>query len=142
LLVPFLIFDQIYSFRREELIGSLPKPKDISAKEFRNGAEQVLNTILQFPDNAGATNEHRALNFASVRYRGFFDKTVEQFHRNFSLTGIEARPSSLNGSRTIVDVVFSYARRDNDFTEKYFVRIDATNKYPFLVSGMAQYVDH
>lgn len=142
LLVPFLIFDQLYSFRREELIASMPTPRDISADEFRNGAEQVFNTIIQFADNAGATNEHRALNYCTVRYRGFFDKTVEQFHRNFSLTGVEARPSGLSGSRAIVDVVFSYARRDNDFTEKYFVRIDVTHKFPFLMAGMAQYYDH
>jgi hypothetical protein len=34
----------------------------------------------------------------------------------------------LNGTRTIVDVVFSYANRNTDFTEKYSVPVDVTEK--------------
>jgi hypothetical protein len=142
LMVPLLVFDVIYSFRLDELIESMPPPSQMSSEEFRPVAEEVFNTIIQLADNAGSTNEHRALNYCGVRYRGFFDKTVEEFHRNFSLTRVEARPSTLSSSRAIVDVIFSYADRQRDFTEKYFVRVDVTERHAFLVTGMARYCDH
>jgi len=142
LMVPLLAFDQIYSFGLDELIKSMPAPSQMSSDEFRPAAEEVFNTIIQLADNAGSTSEHRALNYCIVRYRGFFDKTVEQFHRNFSLTGVEARPSSLSSTRAIVDVVFSYADRQRDSTEKYFVRVDVTEEFPFLMTRMAPYYDH
>ena len=41
-----------------------------------------------------------------------------------SLTGVEARPSPLSGTRKIVDVIFSYTNRNTDFAEKFLA--DAT----------------
>jgi hypothetical protein len=39
--------------------------------------------------------------------------------------------------RKIVDVVFSYTNRQTDVTAKYFVRVDATEEFPFLVTKMS-----
>ena len=103
--------------------------------------EEVFDRILQMTDNAGATDEHRALNYLAMRYPAIYAKAAEEFARDFSLTGVDVRPSPLSGTRKIVDVIFSYTNRNTDFTEKFFVRVDVTEEFPFLVTKLSPYYD-
>lgn len=141
LMVPIVIFDQIYSFDRAALIKAIPKPDKTTAAQFGPAAEELFNRIVQLTDNAGATDEHRALNYLAMRYPGIYAKAAEQFGRDFSLTGVEVQPSPLSGTRNMVDVVFAYTDRKTDFTEKFFVRCDLTEEFPFLVTKMSPYYD-
>jgi len=43
--------------------------------------------------------------------------------------------------RKIVDVIFSFTDRKTDVTEKYFVRVDVTEEFPFLVTKLSPYYD-
>jgi hypothetical protein len=56
LMVPIIVFDQIYSFDRDALIKSIPKPEKTTAAQFAPAAEELFNRILQITDNAGATD--------------------------------------------------------------------------------------
>lgn len=96
---------------------------------------------MQLADNAGATDEHRALNYLAVRYPAIYARTAEAYAANASLTGVDVRRSRLAGVRNIVDVVFSYTHRETDVTEQSFVRVDVTEKFPFLVSRLAPFYD-
>ncbi len=58
-----------------------------------------------------------------------------------SLTAVEVRPSPLSSTRRIVDVIFSYTNRNTDMTEKFFVRVDVTEEFPFLVTKLSPYFD-
>jgi hypothetical protein len=140
-MVPIIVFDQIYSFDRDALIKAIPKPEKISAKQFGPAAEELFNRVTQMIDNAGATNEHRALNYLAMRYPAIYAKAAEEFERDSSLTGVEVRPSPLSSTRNIVDVIFSYTNRNTDFTEKFCVRVDVTEEFPFLVTKMSPYYD-
>lgn len=141
LMVPIVRFDQIYSFDRYSLVKAIPRPQNTSEEQFAPAAEELFGRIIQVTDNAGATDEHRALNYLAMRYPGIYARAAEQFGRDFSLSGVDVRPSPLSGARNIVDVIFSYTNRNTDFTEKYFVRCDMTEEFPFLVSKMAPYYD-
>lgn len=141
LMVPILVFDQIYSFDRASLLKTIPKPEKMSAAQFGPACEQVFDTILQLTDNAGATDEHRALNYLTMRYPGIYARAAEQFARDFSLTGVVVRPAPLNGTRTMADVIFSYTHRATDFVEKYAIRVDITEEFPFLVTKLSPYFD-
>lgn len=141
LMVPIIVFDQIYSFDRDTLIKAIPKPEETPAAQFGNAAEELFNRIMQLTDNAGATDEHRALNYLVMRYPAIYAKATEAFARDFSLTGVEVRPSSLSSTRKIVDVIFAYTNRNTDFTEKFYVRVDVTEEFPFLVTKMSPYYD-
>lgn len=141
LMVPIVVFDQIYSFDRDTLIKSVPKPEETPAPQFGQAAEELFNRIMQLTDNAGATEEHRALNYLVMRYPVIYAKAAEGFARDFSLTGVEARPSPLSSTRKIVDVIFAYTNRNTDFTEKSYVRVDVTEEFPFLVTKMSPYYD-
>ena len=123
LMVPIVAFDQIYSFDRDALIKAIPKPEKITAEQFGPAAEELFDRIMQMTDNAGATAEHRALNYLAMRYPAIYAKAAEEFGRDFSLTGVEVRPSPLSSTRNIVDCIFAYTNRNTDFTEKFFVRV-------------------
>jgi hypothetical protein len=140
LLVPILIFDQIYAFDRDSLLKSIPKPKDADQK-FTKAAGEMFDRIIQQSDNAGATDADRALNYLAVRYDRIYSLAAEQFANNASFTSIDILPSPLNGTRKIVDVVFSFTDRSTDVVAKYFTRVDVTECWPFLVTKMAPYYD-
>jgi len=55
---------------------------------------------------------------------------------------VEVRPSPLSGTRKIVDVIFSFTNHRTDVIEKYAVRVDVTEKFPFLVTKISPYFDH
>jgi hypothetical protein len=141
LMVPIVAFDQIYSFDRDALIKAIPCPKEVTPEQFGPAAKEVFDRIMQLTDNAGATDEHRALNYLAMRYPAIYAKAAEEFARDFSLTGVEVRSSPLSSTRSIVDVIFSYTNRNTDFTEKFFVRVDVTEEFPFLVTKMSPYYD-
>jgi PatG C-terminal len=141
LLVPILIFDRIYAFDRKSLLDSIPKPKNADPKQFTAAAGEMLDRILEQRDNAGATPEDIAVNYIAMQYTGTYKLGAEQLMKNASLTSINVLPSPLSGPRTVVDVVFAFNDRDNDVVSKYFVRVDVTECFPFLVSKMAPYYD-
>jgi hypothetical protein len=141
LMVPIVAFDQLYSFDRDTLLKAIPRPEKTTGKQFEAAAAEVLDRILRLTDNAGATDDHIAMNYLTVRYPGIYIRTAEEFAKGFSLTGVEIRPSPLSSTRKIVDAVFSYTNRNTDFTEKFSVRVDVTEEFPFLVSKMGPYFD-
>jgi hypothetical protein len=144
LVVPLVAFDQLYSFDRADLLGAIPRPDDVPEEDdesFRATAAEVLDLILQTADNAGAADEHRALNYLAVRYPAIYARTAGAHAGNASLAGVEVRSSRLSGVRAILDVVFAYRHRQTDVVEKYFVRVDVTEEFPFLVTKLAPYYE-
>jgi hypothetical protein len=141
LMVPIVTFDQIYSFSRDALIKAIPRPSKVAAKEFQYASEELFDRIMQMTDNAGATDENRALNYLAVRYDAIYAKTSEAFGGGASLSAVEVRPSPLSAVRRIVDVVFAFTSRTTDVTEKFFVRCDVTEEFPFLVTKWSPYYD-
>jgi hypothetical protein len=137
--IPIVMFDQIYSFDRSSLVEAIPRPEKISPEAFRPAAQEVFDRILLLTDNAGATGEHRAINYLAMRYPAIYAKAAEAFGGNSSLTSVEAFPSSLSSTRNIIDVVFAFTHRATDFTESYFVRVDVTDEFPFLVTKLSPY---
>lgn len=111
LMIPVVAFDQIYSFDRSALIKAIPRPEQIEAEKFEPAAEEMFDRIMQMADNAGATDEHRALNYLAVRYPAIYAQTADAFGRNFALAGVEVRPSRLSSTRRIGEVIFTYTNR-------------------------------
>jgi hypothetical protein len=142
LMVPIVMFDQIYSFDRDALIGAIPKPSEkTTAAQYRPVVEELFDRIMQLTDNSGNSDEHRALNYLAMRYPAIYAKAAEEFARDCSLTSVEVRPSSLSQTRNIVEVIFAYTNRKTDFTEKFYVRCDVTEEFPFLVTKLSPYYD-
>jgi len=141
LVLPFGLVDQVFSFDVDALIESLPRPEDRSPEEFGPAAEDLFARLVQIADNAGTTDEHRALNFLAVRYPRIYHQTADAFSRNFALASVRVRPSRLSGVRRISDVVFTWRHRETDVEESFFVRVDHTEEFPFLVTGLSPYFE-
>ena len=143
--LPVVGFDQIYSYDRESFIESIPmmggKKGAAAEKQFRRAATELYGHISQMADNAGATNEHRALNYLAARYPNIYSLTADRHQEDYSLVRISTTPSRLSGARKIVDVILTFTHRKTDVTEKYFVRVDVTEKFPYIVSKLAPYYD-
>lgn len=139
--LPIVVFDQIYSFDRETLIEAIPKPKEGDSELFRRASSELLDRVLQMADNTGSSDGHRAINYLTVRYPAIYLKVVDAYTRSCSLSAVKANLSSLGGSRKIVDVVFSFVDRRTDVTDKFLVRVDVSDEFPFLVSKLAPYYD-
>lgn len=147
--VPVVGVDQLYSFDVDTLVKAIPLPKGMVAEGFEATAEEVFTHIMQLADNAGATDEHRALNYLAVRCPAIYEVTAKAHGQNASLASVEVRPSRLSGVRKVVDVVFKYTPRDHkhgvtdrdEVSQKWFTRVDVSEEFPFLVTTMAQYYD-
>jgi hypothetical protein len=144
LMVPMVAFDQVYSFDRISLVNAIPRPEGLKKNEeqqFQATAEELLDRIMQLADNAGATDEHRALNYLAVRYPAIYARAAEAHSARESLDAVEVRPSRLTGTRKVVDVIFSFRNRQTDVVDKYFVRVDVTEEFPFLVTKLSPYFE-
>ncbi|UVO51300.1 hypothetical protein M0208_12560 [Sphingomonas sp. SUN019] len=142
LMVPVLVFDQIYSFDRTALIAAIPKPDRMNEKQFGPAADELFTRIMQMTDNMGATDEHRALNYLAMRYPVIYHRAAEQFANDYSLSSVGTRPVAASQMRHMVDVIFSYANRKTDFREQFYVRVDVTEEFPFLVTKMAPFYEY
>jgi len=141
LMVPIVAVDRVYSFDIPGFIAAIPKPQGMEDKAFREAAQEVFDRIVQLADNVGA-DDHRALNYLAVRSSALYAKTTEMFNRDFFLSSVDVMPDRLSGVRRIVAVIFSYTNRKTDVPEKYFVRVDITEKYPYLITKLQPYYSH
>jgi hypothetical protein len=139
--LPIVVFEQLYSFGRDALIKSIPKPEKLSAEKFGPAAEALFDRIMQLTANAGSSREHRALNYLAMRYPAIYSAAAEAHGRDCALSSVEVKPSRLAGVRQIVDVIFAFTNRTTDVTEKQFVRVDVTETFPFMVTKLSPYYD-
>jgi hypothetical protein len=96
---------------------------------------------MQIADNAGNSDEHRALNYLAVRYQAIYVKAAEYFAQNSSLAAVDVQRSALSGGRKVLDVIFTYTNRTTEVKDKCFVRVDVTDEFPFLVTKLSPYYD-
>ena len=141
IMLPIVLVDKIYSFDRDAIIKSIPRKEGIDESQFKKTSSEVFNHIIQIADNAGSTNEHRALNYLAVRYDELYNRTQLMQDEDYSFTGVEVRLSRLTGSRKVVDAIFTYENRNNRAFQKWFVRVDVTEEFPFLVSPLQPYFE-
>jgi hypothetical protein len=129
--LPSVVASKIYSFNVDEFVKELPlnEPQIAAGKE-------LLDRITHLIDNVGDMDEHRAVNYLSLRYLAMYNLVVENFNRDFSLQGVSVRPTSTRSNRKLVDVTLRFTSRKTDVRESYAVRVDVTGMFPFLVTPL------
>jgi hypothetical protein len=141
LMVPIVAFDQLYAFDRKEIIDAIPRPPNVASEHFTAMSSELFDRIVQLADNAGATDAHRAVNYLVLRYPAIYALAAERSAQESFLAAVDVQPSSLAGNRRIVEVIFAYTNRRTDVTDKFFVRVDVTEEFPFLVTKLSPYYD-
>lgn len=134
--VPIVGFSQIYSFDRDSFAQAVPVPEG-EGEGFPEKVNEIFDRILRGTDNAGASDEHRALNYLATRYPAIYTLGTRQFEEGNSLTAIETAPSRLSGTRRMVNVVFVFTNRQTQAMDRYSVRVDVTEEFPFLASALS-----
>lgn len=83
--------------------------------------------------------------YATIYRRGLtlriYAKAARRICTRLFTDGIAVLASPLSGTRKILEAIFSYTNRNTDFTEKFFVRVDITEEFPFLVAKLSPYYD-
>jgi hypothetical protein len=130
--VPMVLIDHLFSFDYDNFQKSISS-ESFADEKLRSSAEE---TFQKMANNKGDTGKHRALNYLAVRYPTIYAKAAQEIERNFSLTSVEA-DSTPSDSRKIISVVFSFSQRETGAVEKYFVRVDVTEEFPFIVTEMS-----
>lgn len=141
LIVPIVYFDQIYSFDRVSLTSQIPRRSGLTDDQNDAAATQILDRILRIADNAGAADEHRALNYLAMRYAEIYTKAGEQFSDDFSLTEVDVRPSAIGADRNVLNCIFTYTHRQTGLVDKYSIAVDVSEEFPFLVGPLRPYYD-
>jgi hypothetical protein len=91
--------------------------------------------FAQLSDNHGLTDEDRAYNFLTARYK-------PQQQTGLELTGVRMAASRLsaNGGR-IVRAIYTFRDPATDVEKEFFVRVDVTNEFPILVHPWTPYLE-
>ena len=141
-MVPIVAFDQIYTFSKDALIEAIPRPEGIPAARFGPAARELFETIMQMTDNAGATDENRALNYLSVRYPANLRPGGRSLCRQSRADrrGCPALVADRHTQRRRGDLLV-HPPHHWSYPEKSFVRVDVTDEFPYLVTKMSPYYD-
>lgn len=145
--LPIAIINQLYSFQLSELQAALQscKPANMPDSTFNTLTNQVFQIMMQLADNVGNLDEHRAVNYLTVRYNQIYIFTFEQYNSQppKSLLRVDAKisPLSSNGARRIIDVIFTYRDNTTDIKTDYYATVDVTGLFPFLVEQLQPYYE-
>lgn len=139
--LPMALANQFYHFTYKEMVEHIVAAAKVKA----DVAESMLSQMLQLADNAGDTDEHRAINYLTLRYMGVYEMAANMLKPDgsppgvFSLKGVIARPANVQGTRRLIDVIFQYEERSSRERIQWYCRVDVSGQFPFLVSTLSPY---
>ncbi|MBV6342097.1 hypothetical protein [Candidatus Magnetobacterium casense] len=142
LTVPVVAVDCMYYFDLPSFIKGIPPRKEAANQEDfdRLATDMISNKIMQMTDNIGEMDEHRALNYLAVRYDGIYRLLYDRSQESI-LEEISVLPSRLSPVREQLNVIFTFTHKRDGYKEKYYVRVDVSDKYPFLANKVTQYYE-
>lgn len=149
-LLPIAIYDQVYSFDLAEFIEPLTAiyrerglgKEKFDEKSFTKVVADLFDRILQATENEGATDAARSVNFLLMRDRDIFDTVVDMNESGNRLSSIDVRPSRLSGiGRNLVDVIFTFTNINTNVISQFYVCVDISGEFPFIVTPMRAFFE-
>ena len=142
LALPILLCDKVYTFTYNEAVETV---KDALPPEATT--EQVvamLKVVLPLLANVGQTDAQRAVNFLIVRYMGVYTTSWEIMFKGldgqkYSFIGVETKPSDIQGTSRIIDVIFSYRGETTHETVQWYTSVNVQDEFPYIVTYMTRY---
>ncbi|MCC7167305.1 MAG: S8 family serine peptidase [Rhodospirillales bacterium] len=141
LTAPMLAVDQIYSFDVASMVDAIPKPDKMAKAEFAAAARQLFDRVQQLRDNVGISDDHRAVNYLITRAPRVYALVADQFAQDAQLADVQVLPSRIAGARNLVNVVFTFRSRKTGVEEKFRIRVDASETFPFVATPLGAYFD-
>ncbi len=126
--LPILSFSQLYSFRLETFIKSIPRPEKIPAKDFEAACDELFHRAMRIASNA--TGSMLGLSYAVLSYAGLYKLVTEKYSENSSLAYI-----GVNQSRACAgcaDIRLKFVKRDTGFAESFAFLVNVDGPFQFL----------
>lgn len=139
--LPILIANQIFVFTETDFINNVVASTAIPA-------QSVASTFAKFMsvgDNAGATSEHRALNYLVLRYPNLYtiaDSMLNGSSGANTFASISARRAEVQGTREIVEIVLHFVNRVTQIPTFWACKVDTTGQFPFMVAPLQPFYPH
>lgn len=137
-LAPLALANQIYAFSLADWLASLRLRlqgaldiRKIKLATFETTARELFERIVESTENLGATDQHRALNYALMQHPGIFLAAAERVGRQV-LERIETRLIRGPGPRQVVAIVLTFLDVATGVPERQFCRVDVTEEWPFV----------
>lgn len=147
-ILPMVRVDRLKTIRVEDVRNNIRSIADdsynsdmrISQDEYRTSMSFVLDRMLQFSENEGATDGQRALNFLTLNSRNIYTEILRiQSRENAVLDNVVPTPPRMIGNKKIVDVVFYFRSQEGLRTFMYAISVNVTGEFPFLQSPFRLY---
>lgn len=138
--LPIVVVNQNYYFTVSEFVTAMAARTGVAPDILKS----TFETLLGIADNAGETDEHRALNYLTVRYSGVYTLAAQMLDPAdpHTLARVSVRPAGVQGVRRVVEVIFQYLQRATGEPTYRFCKVDVTGQFPFLVARLAPYYPH
>lgn len=136
--LPRYALDQLISFGIDEFASRVPRAKDMAEESFADTVRTIFTRIVRRADNTGMSDEHRALNYAALRYPALYEVAARAAARSMMLSGIETGADATTDGRRVVTVRLAFRGTTTEVAERYACRVDATEEFPFVVSSLQQ----
>jgi hypothetical protein len=159
--LPSIVPDQLLAFTLDEFIEAMPDMPDAiresdntssdpeqtdnsrpdeTMRQFRAVIRGVYPRLTRRADNHGMSDEHRALNYVSLRYPAIYHMALQAHRESKVLVNIETRPTP-SAARRLVSIRLTFRQRRTDIVEHYHCLVDVTDVFPFLASPLTLVYD-
>jgi len=142
--LPMVSCDQVFSFTGEAFINSIVSAiGEMEGVDVMTSANTAFAAMALLTDNTGQTDEHRAINYLTFKSLALYKKEIEMEAAQFFLNSVTARPDPLSRTRSVQNVILTYANKTTTETQRFYTRVDVTGEFPFLVDYEFQpFFDH
>jgi hypothetical protein len=122
-------------------------------------AGDLWGKMYEMANGNGDTDSKRALVYVAVNYMDAYARsyvmmtgrwtttdaipTGQQGLATYSLSSVNATAASVQGDRTLIDIIFQYQKLDANYgagMQQYACTVDVTGLYPFIAQGLSLYV--
>ncbi|MCB9795004.1 MAG: hypothetical protein H6741_20075, partial [Alphaproteobacteria bacterium] len=134
--LPVVVVNQLYGFTETEFVQSVAAATGVNEESVAS----TFNTLMSLSDNAGATAEHRAINYLMLRYPNVYtivDQLLNGAGGPYTFSGVSARKADVQGVREIVEVVMHFTQRVTQVRLHWACKVDTTGQFPFMVAPLS-----
>ncbi len=139
--LPIMVTKQFYHFTFNQFTKAIVDKTGVEQQV----AASMFQQMLQLSDNAGNSDEHRAINYITLRYLGIYTMEANMLNPTtpptgtFTFDSLTVLPAQVQGARRIVDVIFNYEERNTGERLHWYCKVDVTGQFPFLVTKLNRY---
>jgi len=101
--------------------------------------ERLIMALLRECNNIGATDEYRALTYLVMSYPPLYHTSCLQVQANMSFPTVQPRLCPQIGHRISIELIFTYVNQSTNVPLRFVARVDATDKFPFVVDPLQPY---